>query len=260
MTIWTYQDLSRDSALLSVSGNCPFCKTKLESMPLKDWEVTKGGHYWRDSASASICSMCGWWQASRDRLDHPIPAVKQHVTHEASAASLKELDLKDIDTPLSEVRSYLVARYESRFSVHPRLFEQTVASVFSDFGYDAIVTGYTADDGLDVILTDTSSRIGVQVKRYRNSIEVEQIRSLAGALLLANMTEGMFVTTSDFQRGAERTVKKFNTRGYAIRLLDATRFYEALEMKQRPMFRTKEEFLELNPLKRMTTLSHFEGI
>ena len=52
----------------------------------------------------------------------------------AAAGRLKNLDLNNIDVPVAEVRSYLAAKYEGRFVLHPRKFEETVASVFADFG------------------------------------------------------------------------------------------------------------------------------
>ena len=49
---------------------------------------------------------------------------------------------------------------------------------FGDLGYRARVTAYSGDDGIDVILDgDDDKAVGVQVKRYKNRIEVDQIRS-----------------------------------------------------------------------------------
>jgi restriction system protein len=78
-----------------------------------------------------------------------------------------------------------------------------VGSVFADLGFESIVTGYQNDGGIDVILKDRmGSTIGVQVKRYRNRIDVRSIRELAGALLAGGMTRGIFVTTSDYTAGS----------------------------------------------------------
>jgi restriction system protein len=122
------------------------------------------------------------------------------------------------------------------------VFEETVASVFRDLGYGARVTAYSGDDGIDVILDGQSdTMIGVQVKRYRNSIQVEQIRSLAGALVLGGLTRGIFVTTSTFQGGADDTAQRLNTRGYQIELMDATRFFDALKIAQRSQYRSKSD-------------------
>lgn len=159
-----------------------------------------------------------------------------------AAASLRELDLTDLSTPIEEIRSYLVAKYDKRFDINPQAFEETVASVFRDLGYSAETTAYSNDDGIDVILTRGRETIGVQVKRYTNAIKVEQIRSLAGALVFGGITRGIFVTTSTFQRGATPTTQQFSYRGYKIELVNATRFYDTLKLAQRAMYGSFEDF------------------
>ena len=62
---------------------------------------------------------------------------------------------------------YLTAKYEERFIINPRLFEETVASVFKSIGYFTRVTAYQNDGGIDIILDGNDNKvIGVQVKRY----------------------------------------------------------------------------------------------
>lgn len=144
--------------------------------------------------------------------------------------------------PIGDVRDYLAARYDARFQIHPKKFEDVVASVFRDLGYRSRVTAYSGDDGIDVILDDPQGElIGVQVKRYKDNIKVEQIRSLAGALKLNDLTKGIFVTTSSFQAGAERTTRKFRERGLPIQLIDAPRFLEALHIAQRKRYQTRSD-------------------
>jgi restriction system protein len=166
-------------------------------------------------------------------------------TIRGKAASLRELDLTDISQPIAEVRRYLLAKYDARFNVHPRLFEETVASVFRDLGYDTQVTGYSGDGGIDVVLRGQADTIGVQVKRYRSTIKVEQIRSLAGALMLAGITAGVFVTTSSFQAGAPRTVARYRDRGMRIDLVNADAFFAALGFVQRGESLSDDERLRL---------------
>ena len=101
-----------------------------------------------------------------------------------------------------------MAKSNARFTIQPRLFEETVASVFRTLGYRAVVTSYSGDDGIDVILeNDSGTFLGVQVKRYQDRIKVSQIRELLGALVINGMTRGIFITTSDFQSGAPRSVE-----------------------------------------------------
>jgi restriction system protein len=149
------------------------------------------------------------------------------------AGSLRRLDLSNSELPLEQVRDYLTARFEARFEVHPRVFEDVVASVFRDQGYEARVTAYSNDGGIDVILEyGKESTIGVQVKRYKEKITVAQIRELTGALVIGGHAKGIFVTTSEFQSGAFSTAAASAYRGFPIELVDAPRFFEELKIAQ----------------------------
>lgn len=182
--------------------------------------------------SLYICSRCGWW-AAEDRA--VLPAVRHQiwVVTLASTAVLKELDLTDIHTPIKDVRSYLMRRFEARQSLHPRLYEQTVASVFRDHGFLADVTAYSNDGGVDIVMIgNQGQRIGVQVKRHSRSIEVEQIRSFLGALILGGYTKGIFVSTTKFQRGAVAAASDSSRNHVPIELIDADRFFDMLRIAQ----------------------------
>ena len=147
--------------------------------------------------------VCGWWLRFRESITR---GEELEVRTYGGIGALRVLDLSDLRTPIEEVRAFLVARYEERFHVHPRLFEETVGSVFRDLGYSTRVTAYSGDDGIDVILDGPNGEsVGVQVKRYREKINVARIRELTGALVINGLTRGIFLTTSDFAAGAKRT-------------------------------------------------------
>jgi len=61
----------------------------------------------------------------------------------------------DIWAPTAGLQRYLVAKYQSRFSVNPRRFEEIVAGIFSDFGYTVKVRSFSGDNGVDVRLNGT---------------------------------------------------------------------------------------------------------
>jgi restriction system protein len=155
------------------------------------------------------------------------------------------LDLPDLHEPLTEVREYLLQRYEKRFDIHPRLFERTVASVFRDLGYRVTLTAYSGDGGIDAVLQSHNETIGVQVKRYRDAIEADQIRSFAGALVLSGQTRGVFITTSRFQKGASSAAELFKRRGLLIELTDSEAFFKKLGLAQIDFERSKEHALSL---------------
>lgn len=172
--------------------------------------------------------------------------------------------MTDLSVPLEEVRTFLIARYESRFAVNPRLFEKTVGSVFSDLGYDVVVTSYRNDGGIDAILSKNSSQVGVQVKRYRGSISVDQRRGFLGALLLAKIPKGIFVTTSRFQAGAYSIAERLKLERFPIErvdLIDAERFYDALKLTQRDCYASKDDLIQSHglDLNRMQLIHSVDG-
>lgn len=242
MTIWAYEEIAREKTSESFIEKCRFCRADLSFLHTSVEEsgvVTRSR--WTEE-KVLVCSICGWWHAQRWVKIEEYRRPQFIDIHYGASASLRELDLTDIRTPIEEVRSFLAARFEQRFELHPRIFEETVASVFRDHGFQADVTAYSADGGIDVILQRGTDTIGVQVKRYKNAIEVEQIRSLAGALVLKGLTHGMFITTSSFQPGAHSAVQDYCSRGYEIELMDSGRFYDALKLAQREMYGSFEDF------------------
>ncbi|WP_158621237.1 restriction endonuclease [Dyella dinghuensis] len=179
-----------------------------------------------------ICPECGWWIAE-DRAVLPATGGQLWVVTLTSMSVLQELDLSNIDTPLQEVRRYLRRKFDARASMHPRLFELTVASVFRDFGCQAVATAYSNDGGIDAVLQDSAGRrIGVQVKRQKGAVQVEQIRAFLGALTLEGYTCGVFVSSSSFSRGAIRAAKRSTEIRTPISLVDANRFFDMLRYAQ----------------------------
>ena len=63
----------------------------------------------------------------------------------------------------------------------------------------------------------------VQVKRTKNSIKLEQVRSFLGALTIQGIQKGIYVSTSEFQKGCHDIANL-----YSINLFGGSRFYESL--------------------------------
>lgn len=252
MSIWEYNDkstfLNRE---IITKPHCVFCDSPMDALPVAHVEL----EHREEATQVYTCAVCGWWKLIRvDQQMSPRRELtpdsiwdqdgygSRFSTERAAIGSLKELDLKDVRIPIDEIKQYLVIKYEERFALHPRLFEETVASVFKDLGYYARVTAYSGDGGIDVVLdSPDGSVIGVQVKRYRNTIKVEQIRSLAGALLLGGYTRGIFVATSSFQSGAKNTADMAAARGLPIELLDANRFLDAMKIGRRNAYKSTHD-------------------
>jgi restriction system protein len=248
MSVWEYKSQTKDTlhrAMCSV--DCPYCRSALHRYDsIFDYRAWGATEEWRVRA----CRTCGWWKIA-NYFDDPEGNLSIR-TRSAAAGSLKRLDLTSLETPLTEVRDYLIAHYDSRFRVNPYLFEHVVGSVFKDLHYEVVVTGRSGDNGIDVLLHKGDEIVGVQVKRYHGSIKTAQIRELLGALVIHGYTKGMFVTTSQFQSGADTTAAMAATRGLDIALVDGESFFDALRLSQRP----KHESLDIKALIAVAQLTH----
>lgn len=251
MTIWRYSTATNeDLHQLFVHRACVFCGSRIEVLHNREEFNGSDGPLYRRGfqtrRKVEICQLCGWWRV-KDNVTEICSqsGIKLVGPYTAGAAgSLKRLSLRDISTPIDEVRSYLLARQEARFDLHPRLFELTVASAFGDLGYEVKVTAYSNDGGIDVILEKSGEEIGVQVKCYHQKVGVEQIRELVGALVLRDARTGIFVTTSDYTRGSKSARNCYAERGYDLELISGERFLRALGITQRPRYSSYSEFLE----------------
>lgn len=282
MPVWQYEYLGEPPELGETLGSCcRFCSTHLHWNDLPDlWpksfeEIDRihkeeidfmaetHGDFIFDNLEIQrvdehvtkygCCPACGWWLISKQLI---LTTENQNwIVQYGTAGELKPLDLSDISLPIDEIRNYLCARYDFRYHVNSHKFEDVVGSVFSSLGYKACVTAYSGDGGIDVVLqNDEEGLIGVQVKRYKNSIQVEQIRAFLGALVLNGHTEGLFITTSKFQSGASECARIAGQHGVLIDLVDADKFLKMLKVAQIADFNDSSSFLESNPLEKVPEL------
>ncbi len=245
MSIWYYDQQRRPTPAdqeMALLTDCIFCGLPIrrdteDEQDISAYEALNYGMSdgFRTLAHAviGICPACGWWKYSVETILTRFGPQELEPIRDIKFGSLKCLDLMDVGIPLADVRDYLIAKYDARFAIHPRIFEEVVASVFRDHGFEATATAYSGDGGIDVVLADEAGHtVGVQVKRYKNTINVDQIRELTGALVIAGHTKGIFVTTSKFASGASDTARRSEFRGYPIELVDAPQFYQKLMAAQ----------------------------
>tara|TARA_B110000046_G_scaffold38924_1_gene42783 strand:+ start:1628 stop:2554 length:927 start_codon:yes stop_codon:yes gene_type:complete len=106
-------------------------------------------------------------------------------------------------------------------SKNPREFEKLVVQLLQRMGYggeiknSGQVTQYSNDKGIDGIIREDIlgfGRINIQAKRYaiENNVPREDIQKFVGALAVAQSDKGVFITTSDFTKGAYEYVDSLN--------------------------------------------------
>jgi restriction system protein len=212
---------------------CPYCKRALRTLNSDyDQEAsypTAEELHWE--ARVDVCDTCGWWRILEEVsvLDCRTYVSELH-TWAYSTGILRKMDPSGIAEPIEEIERYLLARSDARFQMNPRRFEEVAADVFRLVGRKVILTQYSGDEGIDLILLDAPNNelAAVQVKRHQSKVEASTIREFCGALFLKGIPTGIVVTSSDFTRGAHQTAARALKRGQRIELWSGNHFLDVL--------------------------------
>ena len=116
----------------------------------------------------------------------------------------------------------------------PYFFESLVVDLLVSMGYGGSrkeagqAVGKSGDEGIDGIIKE--DRLGldviyIQAKRWDNVVGRPEIQKFAGALLGQSAKKGVFITTSDFTKGAVDYVTRIDSK---IILVNGTRLSELM--------------------------------
>lgn len=87
----------------------------------------------------------------------------------------------------------------------PREFKEYVGQLYHYLGFeDVVVTQYSNDKGIDILLCKDDLKYGIQCKRYKGTVGYPDIQKFIGALDHAKADKGIFVTTGMFSFEAEK--------------------------------------------------------
>ena len=114
-------------------------------------------------------------------------------------------------------------------SIDPFYFEKVILKLLKKMGYgDFIETTKTNDGGIDGIINEDKlglDKIYIQAKRYgENKVREKDIRNFIGAMS-GDTQKGVFVTTSNFDKGA---IKKANDAHHTIILIDGLKLVDLM--------------------------------
>lgn len=138
----------------------------------------------------------------------------------------------DVEEISQELIRYLARNPSKMQELTSRKFEELVAEIFRDMGYDVELTPASKDGGFDIRAV-RKTEVGeglyfIECKRYseQKRVGVEIVRSLHGVVESEHATGGVIVTTSFFTRGAF----DFRERNrYRLDLADQERLREYLK-------------------------------
>ncbi len=123
---------------------------------------------------------------------------------------LPKIEIMTID---DHIKAYFKNNPEKLYEMSPRKFEELVASIIKDMGFDVELTQATRDGGRDIIAyikTGICSYLThIECKRYApdNKVSVDIIRSVAGVHHMRNANKSIIVTTGFFTKDARSEAK-----------------------------------------------------
>jgi len=135
-----------------------------------------------------------------------------------------------IDTGFSAIESHVKNELlEKLKSIDPYYFEKVILRLLKKMGYgDFIETPKSGDGGIDGIINEDKlglDKIYIQAKRYgENKIHEKDIRNFIGAMS-GDTNKGVFVTTSDFDKGAHQ---KAHDAHHTIILIDGKKLVDLM--------------------------------
>jgi len=135
-----------------------------------------------------------------------------------------------IDTGFSEIESHVKNELlEKLKSIDPYYFEKVILRLLRKMGYgDFIETPKSGDGGIDGIINEDIlglDKIYIQAKRYGEiKVREKDIRNFIGAMS-GDTNKGVFVTTSDFDKGAHQ---KAHDAHHTIILIDGKKLVDLM--------------------------------
>jgi restriction system protein len=149
----------------------------------------------------------------------------------SSSSEIKNSSPQDlIDRGFSEIEAQVKHELLDKLKgIDPYYFEKVILILLKKMGYgDFIETSKSGDGGIDGIINEDKlglDKIYIQAKRYEdNKVREKDIRNFIGAMS-GDTTKGVFVTTSDFDKGA---IQKAHNAHHTIILIDGNKLVDLM--------------------------------
>ena len=149
----------------------------------------------------------------------------------SSTSEIKNSSPQDlIDRGFSEIEAQVKHELLDKLKgIDPYYFEKVILILLKRMGYgDFVETSKSGDGGIDGIINEDKlglDKIYIQAKRYEdNKVREKDIRNFIGAMS-GDTTKGVFVTTSDFDKGA---IQKAHDAHHTIILIDGKKLVDLM--------------------------------
>lgn len=137
-------------------------------------------------------------------------------TEHKATGDVKDTNLVVISID-EEVKKYLNKHPQKLYELSPRQFEELIASILKDLGFEVELTQATRDGGRDIIAhvrnAVSSYLTYIECKRYApdNKVGVGIVREVIGVHHIRKPTKSIIVTTSFFSKDAIREAEKMES-------------------------------------------------
>src|SRR5581483_10386856 len=111
--------------------------------------------------------------------------------------------------PIREIKRYFAEHPKKLYDLNPRRFEELIADILKDFGFDTELTKATRDGGRDIYAyvknAVTSFLMFVECKKWaqHNKVGIDVVQRMHGAAKAGGAHKAMIVTTSFFTLPAQ---------------------------------------------------------
>jgi HJR/Mrr/RecB family endonuclease len=115
-----------------------------------------------------------------------------------------------------ELKRYLALHPEKIYNLNPRRFEELIADILHDFGFDVRLTQATRDGGIDIYAyvktTVCSFLVFVECKQWapNKHVGIDIVQRVFGVQQIGKANKSMIITTSFFTQPAKIEAKRYN--------------------------------------------------
>lgn len=182
----------------------------------KDWSYVimareEDGIYRACDVNVSISSISDAKSLLKTNIEKICSDAKiEKEFYNSNLSNAKSSVIVDIN---DEIKKYLNNHPEKLYELTPRKFEELVADIFKDLGFDVELTKATRDGGRDIIARIKNGVVDfltyIECKKYSssNKVGVDIIRKVQGVHYTKNANKSIIVTTSFFTKDAREEAK-----------------------------------------------------
>lgn len=140
------------------------------------------------------------------------PAVWLRIWANQSNVTKKEDTVEEVDEVLQKGSDKKKSWEDKLREMDGYEFEEFVANLFEEMGYDTRVTKKSGDQGVDVIAESPFETLAIQAKNLSSKVSNSAVQEIVAARNPSEADKAMVVTTSSFTRSAKQLAKNNNVR------------------------------------------------